>query len=124
MFTIFQNRPNIPEDFEIVYSHRKSLAIQIKSPGIVIIRAPSRCKNIFIENFVNSKKDWIEKNLQKIIEKSENDFEKKILSEQELQKIKSELLEIIKNFLNNFYKKFPDLPPFTSLKITKSEGRW
>lgn len=124
MFTLFPNRPNIPDDFEIIYSHRKSLAIQIKSPGIVIIRAPFRCKNIFIENFVNAKKDWIEKNLQKIIEKSQNDFERKNFSQKELQKIKSELLKIIKNFLHNFYKKFPDLPPFTSLKITKSESCW
>ncbi len=27
-----KSRPNIPEEYEIVYSHRKSLAIQIKSP--------------------------------------------------------------------------------------------
>lgn len=27
-----KSRPNIPDNFEIIYSHRKSLAIQIKSP--------------------------------------------------------------------------------------------
>lgn len=114
-----KSRPNIPEEYEIVYSHRKSLAIQVKSPWIVIIRAPSRCANIFIENFVNSRRDWIEKNLQKIQQKSQ----RKNYNSEEIAILKEKLRKYILPKVEELWQK-TDFPKYGTIKITKSEGRW
>lgn len=55
-------------EISVIKSKRKSISIQIK-PNQVIIRAPQRMKNKDIENFVESKRDWIEKHLRSVLEK-------------------------------------------------------
>lgn len=55
-------------EISVIKSKRKSISIQIK-PNQVIIRAPQRMKNKDIENFVESKRDWIEKHLRSVFEK-------------------------------------------------------
>ena len=52
----------------IIRSNRKTLSIQLKS-GEIIARAPLRMKDNEIYNFIDSKKLWIEKNLDKIEER-------------------------------------------------------
>lgn len=117
---IFNNsRPNIPEEYEIIYSNRKTLAIQIKSDGRVFIRSPFRCKNIFIENFVNSRKDWIEKNLEKINQNSM----RKNFSKTEIEEMKQNLKNYIIPKTKEIWEK-TNFDPYTNIKITKSETRW
>lgn len=113
------SRPNIPEEYEIIYSNRKTLAIQIKSDGRVFIRSPFRCKNIFIENFVNSRKDWIEKNLEKINQNSM----RKNFSKTEIEEMKQNLKNYIIPKTKEIWEK-TNFVPYTNIKITKSETRW
>lgn len=85
----------------------------------MIIRAPSRCANIFIENFVNSRRAWIEKNLQKIQEKTPQ----KKFSLEEIDEMK----KILKNYIIPRTEKLwqqTNLPRYGTIKITKSEGCW
>ena len=51
------------ENFELIRSARRTIAIQIKS-GRVIVRAPLRMSKAEIERFVASKADWINKHLE------------------------------------------------------------
>lgn len=44
---------------KLLYSARKTLAIEIKLNAEIIIRAPKKVKDAQIINFVESKKDWI-----------------------------------------------------------------
>ena len=46
-------------DYQIVRSSRKTICIQLSRDGNVIVRAPRHCPKWYIENFVNSKTDWI-----------------------------------------------------------------
>lgn len=39
-------------EYEIIYSRRKTVAIQVTSEGKVVVRAPYRCPRSFIEAFV------------------------------------------------------------------------
>ena len=54
------------EPFEIIHSNRKTVNIQIKSDGRVVVRAPLRMSNGDIRRLVEEKADWIEKHLAQI----------------------------------------------------------
>ncbi len=60
---IFENA-----EVSVIKSKRKTISIQVK-PNEVIIRAPLRMKEKEIENFVETKRHWIEKNLKSVSEK-------------------------------------------------------
>ncbi|OJV66628.1 MAG: hypothetical protein BGO41_04175 [Clostridiales bacterium 38-18] len=46
-------------EFELKRSARKTMCIQVKRDGSVIILAPNKAKNEVIEQFIISKKDWL-----------------------------------------------------------------
>lgn len=49
--------------YELIRSSRKTIAIQIKADGRVIVRAPMGTARSAIEQFLSSKRNWIEKHL-------------------------------------------------------------
>lgn len=49
--------------YEIIYSSRKSIAIQISVDGQVKVRAPKGCPKYAIEDFICQKESWIQKHL-------------------------------------------------------------
>ena len=53
-------------DPKIIRSSRSSLSIQISRSGEVIVKAPRLVPAFVVKKFVESKKDWIEKTLNKI----------------------------------------------------------
>ena len=55
-------------DYTLVRSNRKTVAIQIKGSSL-IVRAPMKLSEKQIDEFVNSRRDWIEKHLDKNEEK-------------------------------------------------------
>ena len=58
-------------EVSVIKSKRKTISIQVK-PNEVIIRAPIKMKEKEIEIFAESKRNWIEKNLQTFSEKQKN----------------------------------------------------
>ena len=50
--------------YELIRSSRKTIAIQVKGDGRVIVRAPQRTSRAEIQRFVDAKTPWIEKHLQ------------------------------------------------------------
>ena len=54
---------NVP--YQIIKSDRKTIAIQIKPDGKVIVRCPKRMRIEDARRFAESKSDWIEKHLAK-----------------------------------------------------------
>ena len=52
--------------YDIIRSNRKTIAIQIKGDGQVIVRAPLRMTEAEVLGFVDKKKAWIEKHLNTI----------------------------------------------------------
>ena len=54
------------EQIKIIRSNRKTLALEINSMGELVARAPYRLSEREISNFVETKSDWIEKQLKQI----------------------------------------------------------
>ena len=57
--------------YEIVYSARKTLAVQVKADGSVVVRAPKRMAKYKIEAFLKEKQDWIHTHREKALEAAE-----------------------------------------------------
>ena len=49
-----------------IRSHRSSISIEITKDGEVVVKAPYLAPNFVINQFVDSKKEWIEKTLTKV----------------------------------------------------------
>jgi hypothetical protein len=52
-----------PFSYEIIYSNRKSLAIQVTADGQVKVRAPKGMSSGTIRQFITQKEDWILKHI-------------------------------------------------------------
>lgn len=92
-------------EVSVIKSKRKTISIQVK-PNEVIVRAPLRLKEKDIEEFVCSKRNWIEKHLQSLSEKQ------KIL-----QNIVPYSDEEIKIFVAKAKEKIPERVEFYADKI-------
>lgn len=64
-----------PFDYEIIYSSRKTVAVQVTRDGEVRVRAPRRCSRSFIETFITEHEDWILKHLQQAQEQKKRSKE-------------------------------------------------
>lgn len=52
--------------YQLIRSARKTIAIQIKENGTVIVRAPHRCSRSAVDDFIRIKQDWIQKHLDRL----------------------------------------------------------
>ena len=59
-------------DYRIVRSNRKTLSLEIKRSGEIIVRSPMHTTLAVIREFVDSHEAWVHKNLQKIKELEKN----------------------------------------------------
>lgn len=62
---------NHPFDYEIIYSSRKTIAIQVTRDGRVLVRSPRRCSHSYIDNFVSNNENWVLKHLARAKELKE-----------------------------------------------------
>ncbi len=77
--------------YKIIYSNRRTVGITVKN-GEVTVRAPYKTPTSYIENFVSSHSEWIEKHREKQLQKIENE---RPLTEEEISKIKKAAKEIL-----------------------------
>lgn len=60
-----------PFEYEIIYSSRRTAAIQVTPDGKVVVRAPKRCSRSFIDSFLCQKEDWVLKHLSRFEKQKE-----------------------------------------------------
>ena len=75
-------------EYKIIRSSRKTMAIEIKPDGRVYVRIPNRVSDRQARSFVESKADWLKKNLEKIEERREANEAVEKFTETELKIIK------------------------------------
>ena len=74
-------------EIEIRKSKRKTIAIEIKDAGHVVVRAPLRASNRSIQEFISQNNDWIEKHLAKAEKRQEVRRNIRTLSDLELEEL-------------------------------------
>ncbi len=82
-------------EVELVRSDRKSISIQIKPDGRIVVRAPLQMREKDISVFVSSKQDWIEKHLGQMKEEQEAASDIPRLSEAELKVLAKQAAKVI-----------------------------
>lgn len=106
-------------NYTVIKSKRKTIAIQVKDNGEVIVRAPLFCSKKKIENFVVSKSDWIIKAFEKQRERARFNVE---LSESQIKKMKIDASGII-NEKVRYYSRVMNVSP-RNVKITSAKKRF
>lgn len=71
----------MPIHYQIIKSERKTIAIQIKTDGQVIVRCPRRMRMEDAKAFVESKTDWINKHLAKLTSQETARFTEKEIAD-------------------------------------------
>ena len=82
-------------NIEIIRSSRKTMALEVTREGRVIVRAPFRVPQAEIERFVNSKKEWILKHLEKVNRGRERQDSCNHLSEKEQKRLADLAKEVL-----------------------------
>lgn len=59
-------------EYEIVYSNRKTVAIQVKGDGSVLVRSPFGVKKSELEKLVENRSEWIKNAVKKQSERAAN----------------------------------------------------
>lgn len=79
---------------QIIRSSRKTLSLQIKPDGSIIVRAPMRLPEREIRSFLKEKSDWIDKHLAKVLAAREAG-ENAPLTAQDIRELADKALESI-----------------------------
>lgn len=106
-------------NYKIVRSNRKTLALEIKPSGDIFVRVPMRASTEVIAEFVKSHEDWLEKNLQKVLERKSRFSEP---TKEEIQQLRRMAKEILPKKVE-FFSSVTGLKA-ANVKITSAKTRF
>lgn len=108
--------------YKIIRSQRRTMSVEIRQDGQVVVRAPYRVSQTRIRQFVDEKEDWIRKNLEKI---QSQEQEKKQLPELSQEK-KRQLREAAGEVFLQRCRYFAGLlnVEFNRITIREQKTRW
>lgn len=106
-------------EYTIIYSNRKTLAIEVDSNANIIVRSPKSLSKRKIEKFLTEKSVW----LQKAVEKQRQRANLiKTYSEEEIKNLRKKAKEIIPERVK-IYSEIIGVTP-ASVKITNAKKRY
>ena len=109
-------------DYKIIRSNRKSLGLEIKPDGQVIVRAPMRLSEREIRRFVIQHEDWIRKHLEIVKQKQESRPEIERLTMQEIQELADQALKVIPQRVAYYAPKVG--VSYGKITIRNQKSRW
>ncbi|MBO4290055.1 MAG: M48 family metallopeptidase [Lachnospiraceae bacterium] len=93
-------------EYELIRSRRRTLAIQIKPDGSVLVRAPYSTPAQRIEAFINERRDWILRTREGVLKKARKaEAAGPVLTEAELQELHRQAREQIPGRVALYAKK-------------------
>jgi len=81
-------------EYEIVRSNRRTLAVEIKPDGRVVVKAPLRMSGLAIKYFLKEKEDWIERSVEKV-KKNQGNLNTEKFTDEEIKALKKKAREMI-----------------------------
>ena len=107
-------------NYTIVRSHRRTMAIQIKRDGRVVVRAPYAATDEEVRQLVEKHRDWIEKSLAR--QREAPAASPPELPEQEMEELRRRGQEILPGRVVYWAARMDVLP--TGIRITAARTRW
>ena len=110
------------QEIKLIRSRRKTISIEVTTDAQVIVRAPNRASITDINRFIGEKADWIDKSLNKMRQRKEEQSQKKELSPQEVKLLVTRAKRIIPQRV----RYYADLMGVTYGRITirMQKSRW
>ncbi len=107
---------------KIIYSSRRTLALEVKSTGQVIVRSPKRVGLDYIQKFVAGRQDWLSKVIEKmsarkVVLKPWSNF-----SGAELQQAKKQAKALFEEELRQYSNQMGCA--YTKLRLSSAKTRW
>ena len=107
-------------NYTIVRSHRRTMAIQIKRDGRVVVRAPYAATDEEVRQLVEKQRAWIEKSLAR--QREAPAASPPELTEQEMEELRRRGQEILPGRVVYWAARMDVLP--TGIRITAARTRW
>lgn len=101
-------------DYEIIYSKRKTISIEITPVGKVLVRAPKRVPEKEIKDFLEAKEAWIRKHLDRVQKEQDKQAAIEPLTDDEIAALK----ESAKYYFPQKVEEYAKLMGVTYGKIT------
>lgn len=89
-------------DYELIRSQRRTLSLEIKPDGRLVVKAPLVMSTKRIHEFIEAREDWIEKTRAKVLKKNAGIEDVKKLSPKELTALKKKARELIEPLLEDY----------------------
>jgi predicted metal-dependent hydrolase len=107
---------------KIIYSTRKTLALEVNSKGQVLVRSPKRVGLDYIQKFVAGRQDWLTKVLEKMSSRKVAAKPWVSFSALEIQQAKKQA----KALFNQELKHFSEVMQcnYTKLRLSTARTRW
>jgi predicted metal-dependent hydrolase len=107
---------------KIIYSSRRTLALEVKSTGQVLVRSPKRVGLDYIQKFVAGRQDWLSKVIEKmssrkVVLKPWSNF-----SGAELQQAKKQAKALFEEELRLYSTQMNC--GYTKLRLSSAKTRW
>ena len=117
---------NHPFEYEIIYSSRKTIAIQVTRDGRVLVRSPRHCARPYIDNFVSKNENWVLKHLARAKELEEQKKNSSSAHPPLSEKDRSRYIEIARDIFTRkteYYARIMDVS-YGRISIREQKTRW
>lgn len=106
----------------IIKSKRKTMALEIREPGILIVRVPGRCSDARIRKVIAEHEKWIRKHMALAERKSREREDGVPLTDEEIVHLKERAKEVIPEIVMK-YAKLMDVD-YQKITIRRQKTRW
>lgn len=110
------------KQYELIRSARRTLSVEVRVDGMVIVRAPKKCPQSEIDRFLKERQDWIREKLL-LMEARQRDAEKvQPLSEEEQKLSKETAREALEQKLRYYAPKMG--VTYGRISVKDQKTRW
>jgi len=107
---------------KIIKSSRRTISLEIKEDGSLVVRAPRFVLKSTIQRFVNEKESWIRKKQNLIRERNKKMKDMPVLDENKIKEYKKKAKKIISQRVEYYAEKFDF--KYGKIKINSAKKRW
>lgn len=109
-------------EYELIRSKRKTISIQVKSNGDVVVHAPMKTPKKYIDEFIIEKADWIEKHVENAHMRMEQNSHIDTLSDEEVDRLKRQARVELRNLV---WEYAPQVGVgYNRISIRAQKSRW
>ncbi len=110
------------DDIELVRSRRKTIGLEVRSDGRIIVRAPLRFPERDIRRFVDDHTEWIEKHLEKAKLMEKQDAPDDRLTMEEIRALAEKATKVIPERVEYYAPKIG--VQYNRITIRNQKSRW